>query len=213
MPMSIRCVSLKALHRSHSPRSETPDSLWHGRLLKDEGGLLSRARLIRTDRGTRSAWPRFWEARRKPINTAITYQFAVGALSRLDTRPMHAHCNYWYQRRRTRSPIPTNGFFSIPRQRALPVVAARMPFSLALRGGKAAGLRSSSSSCASTARNARYCSPYESGSQNTPCLSRSTGSHLIGRCSKPAIARAARSLSRLHAHTSIFSTRRETFGG
>src|SRR5438045_3641253 len=51
MPMSIRYVSLKALHRSHSPRSETPDSLWHGRLLKDEGGLLSRARLIRTDRG------------------------------------------------------------------------------------------------------------------------------------------------------------------
>src|SRR5207248_11628903 len=51
MPMSIRYVSLKALHRSHSPRSETPDSLWHGRLLKDEGGLLSRGRLIRTDRG------------------------------------------------------------------------------------------------------------------------------------------------------------------
>ena len=51
MPMSIRYVSLKALHGSHSPRSETPDSLWHGRLLKDEGGLLSRARLIRTDRG------------------------------------------------------------------------------------------------------------------------------------------------------------------
>jgi len=51
MPMSIRCVSLKALHRSHSPRSETPDSLWHGRLLKDEGGLLSHARLTRTDRG------------------------------------------------------------------------------------------------------------------------------------------------------------------
>src|SRR6266571_4757434 len=51
MPMSIRYVSLKALHRSHSPLSKTPDSLWHGRLLKDEGGLLSRARLIRTDRG------------------------------------------------------------------------------------------------------------------------------------------------------------------
>src|SRR5205823_14072889 len=51
MPMSIRYVSLKALHRSHSPRSETPDRLWHGRLLKDEGGLLPHARLTRTDRG------------------------------------------------------------------------------------------------------------------------------------------------------------------
>src|SRR5438132_3899789 len=188
MPMSIRCVSLKALHRSHSPRSETPDSLWHGRLLKDEGGLLSHARLTRTDRGDQERLAQILGGTAKTNQHGDYYQSTVGALSRLDTCPMHAHCNYWYQRRRTRSPIPTNGFFSIPRQRALPVVAARMPFSLALRGGKAAGLRSSSSSCASTARNARYCSPYESGSQNTPCLSRSTGSHLIGRCSKPAIA-------------------------
>jgi uncharacterized protein len=46
--MSIRYVSLKALQRSHSPRSETPESPWPGRLL-DEGGLLSRTRPIRRD--------------------------------------------------------------------------------------------------------------------------------------------------------------------
>src|SRR5947199_2805602 len=49
--MRLRFGRLNALHLSQSPRSETPDRLWHGRLLKDEGGLLSRARLTRTDRG------------------------------------------------------------------------------------------------------------------------------------------------------------------
>ena len=47
--MSVRYVSLKALQRSHSPRSETPEKLWRGRLLNDNDGLLSRARPIRTD--------------------------------------------------------------------------------------------------------------------------------------------------------------------
>src|SRR5437660_11905012 len=47
--MSFRYVSLKALQRSHSPRSETPEKLWRGGLLKDKDGLLSRARPIRTD--------------------------------------------------------------------------------------------------------------------------------------------------------------------
>ena len=47
--MSMRYVSLKALHRSHSPRQEAPENLWRDRLLNDDGGLLSRARSIRTD--------------------------------------------------------------------------------------------------------------------------------------------------------------------
>jgi uncharacterized protein len=46
--MSIRYVSLKALQRSHSARSNTPESSWHVPLLNDDGGL-SRARPIRTD--------------------------------------------------------------------------------------------------------------------------------------------------------------------
>src|SRR5437868_9171618 len=47
--MSVRYVSLKALQRSHSQRSEIPERLWRGRLLNDHDGLLSRARPIRTD--------------------------------------------------------------------------------------------------------------------------------------------------------------------
>src|SRR5438094_6941627 len=47
--MSVRYVSLKALQRSHSQRSETPESSWPHRLLADDGGFPSRARPIRTD--------------------------------------------------------------------------------------------------------------------------------------------------------------------
>src|SRR5437899_5076285 len=47
--MSVRYVSLKALRRSHSQRSETPESSWPHRLQADEGGSPSRVRPIRTD--------------------------------------------------------------------------------------------------------------------------------------------------------------------
>jgi uncharacterized protein len=47
--MSIRYVSLKALQRSHSPRSETSESRWHTPLLNDDGRLLSWTRTIQTD--------------------------------------------------------------------------------------------------------------------------------------------------------------------
>ena len=47
--MSVRYVSLKALQRSHSQRSETPESSWPHRLLADDAGSPSRARPIRTD--------------------------------------------------------------------------------------------------------------------------------------------------------------------
>src|SRR5579883_156612 len=86
-----------------------------------------------------------------------------------------------------RSLIPSNGFFSTPKLRGLPVAAAPMPFSSGSRGGTEADLRSNNSLCASTARNARYCSPCESGSRNTRYSLPSTASHSIGRCSKPAI--------------------------
>ena len=73
-----------------------------------------------------------------------------------------------------RSLIPTSGSFSIPKLPVSPAAAARMHFSSASHGGTAAGLRSSSSSCASTARNARCCSPCENGSRNARCLLPST---------------------------------------
>src|SRR5436309_4397021 len=47
--MSVRYVSLKALQRSHSQRSETPESSWPHRLLADDVGSPPRARPIRTD--------------------------------------------------------------------------------------------------------------------------------------------------------------------
>jgi uncharacterized protein len=47
--MSVRYLSLKALQRSHSPRSETSQSTWPVRLLNDGGEWLSPARSIRTD--------------------------------------------------------------------------------------------------------------------------------------------------------------------
>ncbi|PYJ34341.1 MAG: hypothetical protein DME79_04255, partial [Verrucomicrobia bacterium] len=47
--MSVRYVSLKALQRSHSQRSETPESTLPHRLLADDSGSPSRARPIRTD--------------------------------------------------------------------------------------------------------------------------------------------------------------------
>src|SRR5438309_3842441 len=47
--MSVRYVSLKALQRSHSQRSETSESSWPHRLLANDGGSPSRARPIRTD--------------------------------------------------------------------------------------------------------------------------------------------------------------------
>src|SRR5947207_4480824 len=47
--MSVRYVSLKALQRSHSPRSEAPKSSWPHRLLADDVGSPSRARPIRTE--------------------------------------------------------------------------------------------------------------------------------------------------------------------
>ena len=50
--------------------------------------------------------------------------------------------------------IPNSGSFSIPKLLASPAAAARMHFLSGSRGGRAAGLRLSSFSCASTARNA-----------------------------------------------------------
>src|SRR5438270_6794083 len=47
--MSVRYVSLKALQRSHSLRSETPEISWPHRLLADDSGSPSRARAIRMD--------------------------------------------------------------------------------------------------------------------------------------------------------------------
>src|SRR5438067_12743255 len=47
--MSVRYVSLKALQRSHSQRSEAPESSWPHRLLANDGGSPSRARPIRMD--------------------------------------------------------------------------------------------------------------------------------------------------------------------
>jgi uncharacterized protein len=47
--MSMRYVSLKALQRSHSARSETSENDWHAPLLNDDSGLLSGARTIRID--------------------------------------------------------------------------------------------------------------------------------------------------------------------
>src|SRR5437764_5264238 len=47
--MSVRYVSLKALQRSHSQRSDSPESSWPHRLLANDGGSPSRARPIRTD--------------------------------------------------------------------------------------------------------------------------------------------------------------------
>ena len=47
--MSVRYVSLKALQRAHSQRSETQESSWPHRLLADDGGSPSRARPIRMD--------------------------------------------------------------------------------------------------------------------------------------------------------------------
>src|ERR1700740_3350368 len=47
--MSMRYVSLKALQRSHSARSETSENDWHAPLLNDDTGLLSGARTIRID--------------------------------------------------------------------------------------------------------------------------------------------------------------------
>src|SRR5438445_513708 len=70
--------------------------------------------------------------------------------------------------------IPSSGYFWTRRPRALLTEAAPTRSSSALRGGKAAGWRSSSSSCASTARNARYCSLCVSGSRSTRCSLRST---------------------------------------
>jgi uncharacterized protein YprB with RNaseH-like and TPR domain len=47
--MSMRYVSLKALQRSHSARSETSENGWHAPLLNDDSGLLSGAGTIRID--------------------------------------------------------------------------------------------------------------------------------------------------------------------
>ena len=47
--MSMRYVSLKALQRSHSARSEAPESNWHAPLLNDDTGLFSGTQIIRTD--------------------------------------------------------------------------------------------------------------------------------------------------------------------
>jgi len=47
--MSMRYVSLRALQRSPSARSGTPESRWHAPLPNDNGGLLSPTRTIRTD--------------------------------------------------------------------------------------------------------------------------------------------------------------------
>jgi uncharacterized protein len=47
--MSMRYVSLKALQRSHSARSETSENSWHAPLLNDDSGLLSGAGTIRID--------------------------------------------------------------------------------------------------------------------------------------------------------------------
>jgi uncharacterized protein YprB with RNaseH-like and TPR domain len=47
--MTLRYVSLKALQRSHSTRSEEPESDWHLPLLKEDGGWLSRPAAIRVD--------------------------------------------------------------------------------------------------------------------------------------------------------------------
>jgi uncharacterized protein len=47
--MSMRYVSLKALQRSDSPRSKTPESSWHAPLFNEDGALLSRAPAIRVD--------------------------------------------------------------------------------------------------------------------------------------------------------------------
>jgi uncharacterized protein len=47
--MSMRYVSLKALQRSGSPRSKTPESSWHAPLFNEDGALLSRAPAIRVD--------------------------------------------------------------------------------------------------------------------------------------------------------------------
>src|SRR6266700_5055020 len=91
---------------------------------------------------TLSTWPEFWEPQRKPISTENIFQFAVGALSHLDTRPIHAPSNCYCQRHRTKSPIPTNGFFSTPQPQDLRVAAARTRFSSALHGGRVAALRS-----------------------------------------------------------------------
>ena len=84
--------------------------------------------------------------------------------------------------------IPSNSSFSIPKPQGLPGAAARMHFSSGSHGGKVAGLRLSSSSCASTAGNDRYCSHCESGLPNTLYWLPSTANHSIGRCLKPAIA-------------------------
>jgi uncharacterized protein len=45
----MRYVSLRALQRSPSARSGTPESRWHAPLPNDDGGLLSRTRTIRID--------------------------------------------------------------------------------------------------------------------------------------------------------------------
>jgi uncharacterized protein len=47
--MSMRYVSLRALRRSPSARSGTPESRWHALLPNDDGGLLSPTRTIRID--------------------------------------------------------------------------------------------------------------------------------------------------------------------
>ena len=47
--MSMRYVSLRALQRSPSSRSGTPEGRWHGPLPNDDGGLSSPARTIRID--------------------------------------------------------------------------------------------------------------------------------------------------------------------
>jgi hypothetical protein len=47
--MSMRYVSLKALQRSHSARSETLDSNWQSPMLNDDGGLLSSKQVVRPD--------------------------------------------------------------------------------------------------------------------------------------------------------------------
>jgi len=47
--MSLRYVSLRALQRSPSARSGTPESRWDAPLPNDDGGLLSPMRTIRID--------------------------------------------------------------------------------------------------------------------------------------------------------------------
>ncbi len=155
--MSMRYVSLKRVYSEPCRAQHKQESGAYLPLLDDAGESLSPMRKVQPD-PERSGSNSRGHAEEEPMTTENIFQCAAGALTPPRYSPDTVPSDCSRQMAPESIADPEQWLFSIRKLPVSPVAVARMHFSLALHGGKAADLKLSSSSCASTARNARCCS-------------------------------------------------------